>query len=40
VRDLYRDLGEQSAWQALIADLRERHRSLRALKEELAKAGL
>jgi uncharacterized Zn finger protein len=40
VRDLYRSLEEQSTWEGFIADLRERNRSLRALKEELIKAGL
>jgi uncharacterized Zn finger protein len=40
VRDLYRRLGEESTWQAYIACLRQGHRRLRALKEELDRAGL
>ena len=40
IRELYRRLGEVGAWEALIADLRERNRRLRALKEELQRAGL
>ena len=40
VRDLYYRLGEPKTWQALIADLREQNRRLRALKDELNKAGL
>jgi len=40
VRDLYHRLGEPDTWQQLIAELRERHRRLRALKEELHNAGL
>lgn len=40
VRALYQRLGESGAWQDYIADLRDRTRSLRALKEELAAAGL
>jgi hypothetical protein len=33
-------LGEPGNWQATILDLRERHRALRALKDELNRAGL
>jgi len=40
VRDLYHRLGESEAWEAFIADLREQNRRLRALKDELNKAGL
>jgi hypothetical protein len=40
VRDLHRRLGEESTWQATITHLREEHRRLRALKEELDRAGL
>jgi len=40
VRDLYHCLGEPGTWQTLIADLREQNRRLRALKDELNKAGL
>jgi len=40
VRDLYHRLGEPDTWQQLIADLRERNRRLRVLKEELENAGL
>ena len=37
---LYEKLGESEQWTAYITALRERYRSLRALKEELIKAGL
>jgi uncharacterized Zn finger protein len=40
VRDLYHTLGAQETWQQFIADLRSRERRLRALKEELDRAGL
>jgi hypothetical protein len=40
VRDLYARLGEQETWDRYIAGLRDRNRTLRALKEELAAAGL
>ena len=40
VRDLHRRLGEEADWRNYVGDLRERNRSLRALKEELAAAGL
>jgi uncharacterized Zn finger protein len=40
VRDLYRRLGEGAAWDALIGSIREHNRRLRALKEELDRAGL
>jgi len=40
VRALCEALGEPGNWQATILDLRERHRALRALKEELNRAGL
>ena len=40
VRDLYRRLGERGTWQAFVANLREENRRLRALKDELSKAGL
>ncbi len=40
VRALYQRLGEEDYWQLYIADLREQHRRLRALKEELNRAGL
>ncbi|MBN1656956.1 MAG: hypothetical protein JXA93_01070 [Anaerolineae bacterium] len=40
VRDLHRQLGEESLWQEYIARLRNEHRRLRALKEELDRAGL
>jgi hypothetical protein len=40
VRDLRQRLGEPDAWVAYIADLRERFRPLRALREELDQAGL
>jgi tetratricopeptide (TPR) repeat protein len=37
---LYEKLGEGEAWTSYIATLREQNRNLRALKEELATAGL
>jgi len=40
VRALYEKLGEGEAWTSYIAALREQNRNLRALKEELARAGL
>jgi len=40
VRDLYHRLGEGGSWDALIAGVRDQNRRLRALKDELKKAGL
>jgi uncharacterized Zn finger protein len=40
VRDLHRRRGQGDVWRRLIADLRERERRLRALQDELNKAGL
>ena len=40
VRDLYRRLSQEAVWTGYVAELRERHRRLRALKEELSNAGL
>ena len=40
VRDIYRQLGEESAWAGLLAQLRESHRRLPALREELDNSGL
>ena len=40
VRGLYRQLSQEPAWTDYIAELRERHRRLPALKEELGNAGL
>ena len=40
VRDLYRRLSQESVWSEIIAGVRERHRRLPALKEELNQAGL
>jgi uncharacterized Zn finger protein len=40
VRDLYRQVGEEAHWRQLSADLRQEHRTLRALQDELNKAGL
>jgi len=40
VRALYEKLGENQEWTSYITELRERHRTLRALKEEMEKAGL
>jgi catechol 2,3-dioxygenase-like lactoylglutathione lyase family enzyme len=40
MRSLYDKLGEHETWTTYITALREQNRNLRALKEELAKAGL
>lgn len=40
VRDLYRRLGEETAWSDLIGAIRQQHKRLRALQEELSRAGL
>jgi uncharacterized Zn finger protein len=40
VRALYEKLGEGEIWTSYITALREQNRNLRALKEELANAGL
>jgi catechol 2,3-dioxygenase-like lactoylglutathione lyase family enzyme len=40
VRALYEKLGEDEAWTSYVAALRQQTRNLRALKEELANAGL
>jgi hypothetical protein len=40
MRSLYEKLGEQGTWTRYMATLREQHRNLRALKEELTNAGL
>ncbi len=40
VRDLYRQLGDEPAWQKLISEIRAEFPSLRALHDELRKAGL
>ncbi|HBY99399.1 MAG TPA: hypothetical protein DEP84_36590 [Chloroflexi bacterium] len=40
VRDLQRRLGETADWEAYIAHLRQEHRRLRALQEELERARL
>ena len=40
VRDLYKRLGEDEKWISYLTNLREKNRMLRALKEELQKAGL
>ena len=40
VRDIHRKLGEEPAWNDLIVGMRERHRRLPALREELESSGL
>ncbi len=40
MRDLYDALGERDTWTSYLTTLRERNRTLRALQEELATAGL
>ena len=39
-RDLYRNLPEEPGWLAYVGELKERHRRLPALREELNKVGL
>ena len=40
VRDIYRQLGEEPEWTDFMAQLRERHRRLPALREELSNSGV
>ncbi len=40
IRDLYRNLPEEPGWLAYVGELKERHRRLPALREELDNAGL
>ena len=40
VRALSKRLHESGAWEEYLSDLREQHRPLRALREEMDKAGL
>jgi uncharacterized Zn finger protein len=40
VRDQYRHMGDEAGWTAYVRDLREKHRSLRALMDEMNKAKL
>ncbi len=40
LRDLHLRLGEAADWQAYIDGLRQEHHRLRALQDELNKAGL
>jgi uncharacterized Zn finger protein len=40
VRALYEQLGDEPSWRALIAGIRDEFRTLRALQDELSKAGL
>ncbi len=40
VQDIYRQLGQELEWTAFLAQLRERHRRLPALREELSNADL
>jgi uncharacterized Zn finger protein len=40
VRQLYNKLGEDDQWTRYPTQLREKHRNLRALHEEMAKAHL
>jgi uncharacterized Zn finger protein len=40
MRGLYEKLGEDDSWTSYVTALREQNRNLRALKEELANAGL
>jgi uncharacterized Zn finger protein len=40
VRDLYRQIDDEAAWQELIARIRAEYKRLPALQDELGKAGL
>ena len=40
IRDLYRNLSEEPGWLAYVGELKERHRRLPALREDLNNAGL
>ncbi|MCA1553261.1 MAG: hypothetical protein LC737_02660, partial [Chloroflexi bacterium] len=40
VRQVYRRLGEEAMWQKYLAKLREQHKSLRALHDEMSKAKI
>jgi len=40
VRKLHEQMGEEKAWQGLIANLREKNRRLRAMQDEFNQAGL
>jgi len=40
VRELYNRLDEYERWEQYLAGIREKYRTLRALKEEIAPAGL
>jgi uncharacterized Zn finger protein len=40
VHEAYQRLDEPQSWQALIANIREQHRNLPALRDELSRAGL
>ena len=40
MRDLYRQMSREPAWTDFMVEFRERHRRLRALRDELGKAGL
>ncbi|MYC62928.1 MAG: hypothetical protein F4X16_08865 [Caldilineaceae bacterium SB0661_bin_34] len=40
MRDLYRQMSQEPAWTDFMAEFRERHHRLRALQDELSKAGL
>lgn len=40
IRNLYENLGKQDDWQIQITSLRQENRALRALQDELIKAGL
>jgi hypothetical protein len=40
MRDLYARIGESAEWSSYLDDLRDRYRTLRALKDEMKTAGL
>ena len=40
VQDLYDMLGQVDDWETYVWELRERHKRLRALKEEMDKVGV
>jgi uncharacterized Zn finger protein len=40
VREIYKRMSQPQPWQSLIGQIREQNKRLRALQEELTKAGL
>jgi uncharacterized Zn finger protein len=40
MRDMYMNLGERETWEGCLQDLRNRYKTLRALKDEMGQAGI